>query len=86
MDTLGKVASTHGMCDTEVTIADSVASGSGLQAQACEVPHKEGGGLCRRTTGQGCSHLSPSGKGAVSALPRPERVGMTKSEQEAEQK
>lgn len=40
MGILGKVASTHGMCEAKATSADVDASGSGLDAKVCEVQNK----------------------------------------------
>lgn len=61
MGTLGKVASTHGMCEAKATSADVVASGCGLEAKACEVQDKAVlGGFAREQLDRAasiCVHL-----------------------------
>lgn len=83
MGTLRKAASTHGMCEAKATRADVVASGSVLDAKACEVQDKAVmGGFAREQLDRAASIW----KRSVSAPPRPERVVVKKREQEAEQK
>lgn len=60
MGTLGKAASTHGMCEAKATRADVTASGSVLDAKACEVQDKAVmGGFAREQLDRAASICVP---------------------------